>query len=284
MAERIDVAALLSKLYLPETTFASQAEKMNGKNAVVTHTLSEAQCSPRKTNMLIGEIKVDGKTITNTRMVDDEITKGHFITQRLLAGHQGFGMLLAAGSYDHPMWWTEVDSISFQSPAVPGDEVIAIATITQDNELGRIVNGRVIRGPSAHTRARKIQLEYVEEGDFSRPHLPQNAWLEIAAHFGGGALAALGEFPIGDYAPIYLGVGKSSLPKELALPGDKLTGRITLNSVEELSLPDIGIMKVVSVDEIITKGTSGIWRLNQVEFGFLLREQLEALLKNGSKN
>lgn len=265
----VDVAKLLSGLYLPETTFASRAVKIDDKTAIVTHTLTGAQCAPRKTAMLRGVIKADVNTITNTRRVDDEITKGHFRDFRLLAGHQGFGMLLAAGSYNHPVWWTEISSISWQSPAVPEDEMIATVTITQNG-----FNGKVMRGGSTHTQARGIRLEDANPADFSGFHLPQNAWLEVGAHFGGGAIAACGEFPGKDFAPIYLGVGQSNLPKESGLPGDELTGTVTLNSIEYLDIPGLGQLKVISVNADISKGTSGKWHFSELEFGFALKERL----------
>lgn len=282
MAERVDVAKLLSELYLPETTFASQAQKVNDDTAIVNHTLSSAQCAPRKTQMLQGVISVEGDKITNKRIVDEELILGHFINRGLLAGHQGFGLLLAAGSYDNPMWWTEVESISFQSRALLGDEMIAIASISKDDKSGRLVSGRVASAAGTHTRARNIRLEMAQSGDFAEPHLPQNAWLEVAAHFGGGALAALGKFPGDGYAPIYLGVGASTLPKGPAHPGDILSGVVTLKSIDELEVPDLGNMRIASVDAIISifsaRGSSGKLNFSDVEFGFASKERLWKLL------
>ena len=279
MTERgIDVAGLLSGpkgLYLPVTTFAQRAEKIDAITAVVTHTLTEAQCAPRKTAMLRGIIVRKGSTVTNKREVDDEITEGHFRTFPLLAGHQGFGMLLAAGMYDSPMWWREAVFISFQSPASLEDEMTATAKISRDDSSGREIDGNVRRSGGIHTRADGILLEPAQPGEISGPYLPQNAWLEVGAHLGGGALAALGEFPGDDYAPIYLGTGQLKLPKELGLPGDQLTGRITVNSVEGMDIPGLGKLKVVSVNEVIDKGTAASWEFEELEFGFLPRADLE---------
>lgn len=283
MAERgIDVAALLSGprgLYLPVTTFADRAVRVNATTAVVTHTLTEAQCDPRKTAMLSGAIGREGSVVTNTHGVDDEITDGHFTTFRLLAGHQGFGMLLAAGMHDGPMWWREAAFISFQSPASLGDEMTATAKISRDDNLGREIDGNVRRRGGIHTRADGVLLEKAQPGEISGPHLPQNTWLEVGAHLGGGALAALGEFPGDDYAPIYLGTGQLKLPKELGLPGDKLTGEVTVNSVEEMNISGFGRLKVVSVNEIIDRGTSARWEFEELEFGFLPRADLEKAIR-----
>lgn len=280
MAERVDVARILSGLYLPETTFAQEAVKLDSKTALVTHTLTKAQCALRKTEMLRGIIGINGDTVTNTRLVDNEITEGHFTKFKLLAGHQGFGMLLSAGMYDRPMWWTGVGFISFQSPAAPNDEMVATATISKDTETVRIFDGNVKRGRNTHTRAGDIQLEPSLPDEFKGFHLPQNAWLEVGAHLGGGAIAALGEFPGDDFAPFYLGVSQSTFPKELGRPGDELSGTVTINSIEEMEISGLGELKVISVDEVISKGTSERWSFTELEFGFLPKEQLmEAIRK-----
>ena len=278
----IDVAALLSGpkgLYLPVTTFARRAVRVDAVTAIVTHTLTEAQCDPRKTAMLRGAIAAEGSTVTNTRGVDDEITDGHFITFRLLAGHQGFGMLLAAGMHDGPMWWRGAAFISFQSPASLGDEMTSTAKISRDDSSGREIDGIVRRSGGIHTRAGEVLLEPALPGEISVPHLPQNTWLEIGAHLGGGALAALGEFPGDDYAPIYLGTGQLKLPKELGLPGDTITGEVTVNSVEEMDISGFGRLKVISVNEIIDRGTSARWEFEELEFGFLPRADLEKAVR-----
>lgn len=283
MAKRgIDIADLLSGptgLYLPETTFADRAVRVDATTASVTHILTKAQCDPRKTVMLRGSILIKGDIITNRREVDDEITNGHFKTFRVLAGHQGFGMLLSAGMHDQPMWWRGAGFISFQSPASLGDEMTATVKISRDDGLGREIEGNVRRSGSIHTRADEVLLEYAKPGEISGTHLPQNAWLEVGAHLGGGALAALGEFPGDDHAPIYLGTGRLRLPKELGLPGDKLTGIVILNSVEEMNIDGLGRLKVVSVNAVIDKGTLGRWEFEELEFGFLPRVDLERAVK-----
>lgn len=274
MTERVNVAKLFSGLYLPETTFAGTALKINDRTAALDHTLTLAQCAPGKTAMLRGAISAEGNVATNRRKVNGELVLGHFIDFALLAGHQGFGILLAAGTYDNPMWWTAVESVSFQSPAALEDEMIATATITRNDESARLVSGKVMRAGATHTRANDIRLEAAQAGDFEGPYLPQNAWLEVAAQFGGGALVALGEFPGDDFAPMYLGVGESTLPKELGRPGDKLQGIVTLQSIEDLELPALGKIRVASVDIVISRGDPGKWNFTEVEFGFALRERL----------
>lgn len=285
MANRVNVEALLTKeLYLPDTTFAKTALRINSDTAAVDHTLTLKQCTLRRSQMLVGEIAREGNNIKNTKVVDNELVEGHFQEFGILAGHLGFGEALRAGSFDKPFWWTDVYSISFQTPVGLGDKVTATASIVSEDETERIISARVTRDGAIHTRARNVRLELAEEGVFEQPHLPQNAWLEVAAHFGGGALAALGEFSFdqGLY-PIYLGIGKSSLPKELGLPGDKLRGLVIVTGRERLEIPDLGTLLVFTVNEIISRevrGSKEQWKFNKVQFGLMPKAGLmEAVAK-----
>lgn len=276
----VDVAKLLSQWYLPISTYAHEARRLDQQTVEVRYLVPGFHCDPELQPPLVGNITATkteegGKNltvVTNQLVVDrDPVrkhTEGHFRVETdisLLPAYMADGMQMQAARHINPRYWLSgFRTIGHFEPGLPAEIAQAQLIMDADSQKAR---GVVTVGERVHTRGFDMQFEEGPEIPDKEWVLAQHKFFEIAAQMGGSAMFLFVPEALGDNKQVvYSSIGRSTLPLIPVFPGDELIGNVTLRRSTEFS---------TAVDVQIRRHQDEIWQFGNLALSFLQADMLK---------
>lgn len=275
-ADMQDVRPLFSQLYNDHSLFINRARKIDEMHGEAEYVVQPYHCGPRPSLILRGDISIDGQTINNNVHTTNVHTEGHFRTDtdpenpEIVPAYMGSGMIFQALQHEKPLWITEISGGKFQTPVLPNEDVLAYATIIDQQGNKIVASGSVTRDDGQkHTLYEQILAEQTGFDDFG-DSLAQHSLLEIGAQFGGAMVLMKEKTTPGKLVPVYLRIQEGIFAKELIHPEDVLSGTITVIRSDTYSA-------VVDVD--ISNKNTPIAKLKGLKFGMVPFEMIQRKIR-----
>lgn len=272
--EQITMGEFLSRWYTQQTTYADVARKKHN-GVEVDYVVREYHCNPSKKPALRGEIRKEGDTVSNSFIIDETTphhTEGHLLGMPILPGHLADGAIIEAARFGaDDLWLVSFRTIAHSEPGLPGDRLVATATILEDESGVRLVKGRVECKNRVHTRAFAMRLDRGPHLPSDMLYLSQHQLFEIAAQAAGGAIRLLHPEIFDteeEKVPIFDSIGPSTLEKVTLRPEQVLKSNVTLRRLSGQG--------AFYLDVAMRRDNQQIATFTNLGIGFLPREQILA--------
>lgn len=272
--EELNMAEFLSQWYIPQTTYADVA-RIRGEGVEVKYVVRDYHCNLSEKPALRGEIAREGGTVSNSLVIDGTSplhTAGHLQGMPILPGHMADGAIIEAATFEADnLWLVSFRTIAHSEPGLPGDRLVATASILEDESGARLVRGRVECGNRVHTRAFAMRLERGPHLPNDKPYLFQHQLFEIAAQAAGGAIRLIHPEIFGveeKKVPIFDSIGPSTLEKVVIRPDDILKSMVTVCRITNQG--------AFYVDIVVRRQGEPVANLRNLGIGFLPHEQIKA--------
>ncbi len=274
----LEMGEFLSEWYTKQTTFADLATEAGQGIVRVEYVVKEYHADPAKKPNLRGKTTVDGRTRTNTFVIDGlepPHTPGHLLNMPIFQGHLADGALIEAEANGKPdLWLTGIRSLTHSEPGVPGDTLVATTILLKEENDTRVVKGNVTCGERVHTRVFDMKLASGPSLPSDEIYLPQHALFEIGAQAVGGTAKLLREDLFeGDQKrdPVYASIGQSTLEPVILRPDDVLNSLVKLQRVSGVG--------AFYADVDITRQGERVAFFGNLGIGFLPHDLIEAKIK-----
>lgn len=258
----LEIAEFLSKWYIPQTTYADRARRINDDTVEVDYIVKDYHCDPAKKPNLRGDIVVNGNVTTNTFIIDGSYpphTEGHLRGMPIFQGHLADGTLIETATYDRSeLWLASFRTIAHSEPGVPKDKLVAATTLLKEEGGVRLVRGNVVCENRVHTRAFDMKFEEGPSLPEDGIYLSQHPLFEIGAHAAAAMAFLHPELLEGERDPVFDSIGPSVLEKVIIYPGDRLTSRATLRRITSQGAFYVDVLTMRQDEPVSVLGNLGI--------------------------